>query len=335
MGEDIWPLTGEGPTSRHFAAGELNAGVYEPLLSLAPDYTVRPGLAERWELIEPATWRFHLRPDVTFHDGRPFGADDVVWSWTGRDAMLRSVAATLDTVVKVDDLTVDFVSTEPNLRLPEQLVHPEGPIVPRDAHNDSTPPVGTGPFRVLDYQPRRQVVVERFERYWGPAARAQRLTFRFLPDPALRLEALRAGEVDVVAGLPREAAASVEVDPRFSVVRAAPGATHVLSFNPAGPYAADRAVREAVSLAIDRSRYVAEALGGNGEPGRWTAPPAVLGAEARSVAPSPFDPDRARRVLGEAAGNRARTASGEAAPGASTWSWPAARPRPRPGWLCW
>jgi peptide/nickel transport system substrate-binding protein len=300
VGEDIWPLTGQGATARHFAAGELNAGVYEPLVSLAPDYTVRPGLAERWEMVGPATWRFHLRANVIWHDGRRFGADDVVWSWTGREALLRSVSGTLQSVTKVDDLTVDFVSTSPNLRLPEQLVHPEGPIVPKDAHNDAEPPVGTGPFKVVEYQARRQLVVERFDGYWGPKARAERLTFRFMPDPEVRLEALRSGEVDMVTGLPREAAASVESDGRFQVVRAPAGLTQVLTFNTSGQFAADRAIREAVSLAVDRPRYVAEVLGGNGEPGRWMSPPAVLGAAASSVAPPAFDPGRARQVLDDA-----------------------------------
>jgi peptide/nickel transport system substrate-binding protein len=300
VGEDIWPLTGEGPSSKHFAAGELNVGVYEPLLSLAPDYSVRPGLAERWELVGPTTWRFHLRPGVRWHDGRPFGADDVVWSWTGRQFLPRAITGALDRVVKIDDLTVDFVTTAPNLRLPEQLVHPEGPIVPKDGHNDSTPPVGTGPFKVVDYQPRRQVVVERYDGYWGTKAAAERLTFRFMPDAELRLEALRSGEVDVITGLPRDRAASVEADPRFAVVKTQPGATQVLSFNAASSVAAERPVREAVALTVDRSRYVAEILGGNGEPGRWMSPPAVLGAAASSVDPLPFDPDKARQLLDDA-----------------------------------
>jgi peptide/nickel transport system substrate-binding protein len=300
VGEDIWPLTGEGPSAKHFAAGELNVGVYEPLLSLAPDFTPRPGLAERWELVGPATWRFHLRPGVRFHDGQSFGADDVVWSWTGRQFLPRVVSATLDRVVKVDDLTVDFVTTSPNLRLPEQLVHPEGPIVPKDGHNDSTPPVGTGPFKVVDYQPRRQVVVERFDGYWGAKALARRLTFRFTPDAEARLEALREGDVDMITGLPREAAASVEADRRFTVVRARPGATQVLSFGAGSSVGAERPVREAVSLAVDRNRYVAEVLGGNGEPGRWMSPPAVLGAAASSVDPLAFDAAKARQLLDDA-----------------------------------
>ena len=298
MGEDIWPLTGQGPTSRRFAAGELNVGVYEPLVSLGHDLSLRPGLAERWELVSPTAWRFYLRANVTFHDGRRFGADDVVWSWS-REPLIRSVAGSLERVVKVDDLTVDFVLSAPNLRLPEQLVHPEGPIVPRNSHNDAEPPVGTGPFRVVEYQARRQVVVERFDGYWGAKARAQRVTFKFIPDADVRLEALRGGEIDMMTGVPRAMAASIEKE-GFSLVRAPPGAIQVLSFNTSGPLAEERAVRQAVSLAVDRGRYVADVLGGHGEPGRWMSPPAVLGAAASSVDPPVFDPARARRILDEA-----------------------------------
>lgn len=300
VGEDIWPLTGRGPTSRHFAAGELNVGVYEPLLSLGSDYTVRPGLAERWELTGPNVWRFHLRAGVRFHDGRPLTADDVVWSWTGREALIRSVSATLESVLKVDDLTVDFVSSSPNLRLPEQLVHPEGPIVPNGAHNDSTPPIGTGPWKVVDYRPRRQVEVERFEGYWGAKPGPQRLVFRFLPDPELRVLALEKGEVDLVTGPPPGAVARIEAGPELHAVKARPGATQVLSFRATGPLGADRTVRQAVAMAVDRTRYVAEVLHGNGQPGRWTTPPSVLGPSAELVPPPTFDPERARRLLDDA-----------------------------------
>lgn len=315
VGEDIWPLTGVGPSSHHFAAGELNVGVYEPLVSLAPDFTVRPGLAERWEQLDGGAWRFHLRPGVTFHDGRPFGADDVVWSWTSRVGYPRSVTSVLGpgTVVKVDDRTVDFRPTTPDSRLPEQLVHPEGPIVPSGGHNDADPPVGTGPYRVVEYRPRQRVVLDRYPQYWGPKATVPRLTFLFMPEPADRVKALRSGAVDVAA-LPNEDAADLIGEPGIRVVRAPLGAVQQLSFNvtaraggtttpstPPSEVAGDPAVRQAVSLALDRQAYVAEVLGGSGEPGRWMAPSAVLGDSAGLVPAPVHDLAQAVQVL-EAAG---------------------------------
>lgn len=296
VGEDIWPLTGTGPSSKAFAAGDLSVNVYEPLVTLGSDYTVKPGLAERWELVDPLTWRFHLRHGVTFHDGRPFTADDVVWSWTGRQFLPTAVTATLTTVTKVDDFTVDFVSSTPNLRLPDQLVHPEGPIVPKGSNNDAVPPVGTGPYRVVDYQPHHQVTVERYDGYWGEKAKEPRLTFEFMPDPMARVDALRSGAVDMVAGLPAEDAASVEADPRFHLVEAKPGATQSLSMSTAGVLA-DATLREAIGLAVDRAAYVSNVLHGHGQPGRWMAPAQVLGTSASLVDPPRFDPDAARRLL--------------------------------------
>lgn len=297
-GEDIWPLTGQGPSSKHFAAGELNAGVYEPLVALGRDFIPQPGLAERWELVEPTRWRFHLRHDVRFHDGRPFTAEDVVWSWTGRQFLPTAVSNTLSTVIKVDEHTVDFVVNAPNVRLPEQLVHPEGPIVPRAGHNDATPPVGTGPFRVVEYRPRLRLVLEPFDGYWGEKPHIRRLTFLFIPEPEARLEALEEGAVDVIVHVPGDLAARIEVEGRFRLVRAPLGATLSLSFNanalPEAP------LRQAVALALDRAAFLANIGGGSGVRGQWMSPPAVLGASAGDVEPVPYDPARARAVLDEA-----------------------------------
>lgn len=307
VGEDIWPLTGQGPTAKHFSAGELSAEVFEPLVSLGPDHSVRPGLAERWEPVEGG-WRFHLRAGVTFHDGRPLTADDVVWSWSERELYPSSVRSSLAPVgvVAVAERTVEFRTLAPDNRLPEKLAHPEGPIVARDCHNDSAPPVGTGPYRVVDYRPRQRLMVEAYPGYWGPAPSVARLTFVFMPDPASRLEALRNGTVDVAANLPGAVLAGAELGPGIQVIRAPAGAVQTLTFNPgggtAGPGpAADAAVRRAVALSLDRHRYVASVLGGEGEPGRWMTPPTVLGAAADLVTAPTFD-RAAAQVLLEAAG---------------------------------
>ncbi len=120
-------------------------------------------MAERWELVNDAkTWRFHLRRGVQFHDGRPFGADDVVWTWGVRQLegkTLGTVANTLgpESVRKVDDFTVDFTPTVANLRIPEQIVHPEGAIVPKGNHNDSTPPAEPARSRSSVTRPSRRL----------------------------------------------------------------------------------------------------------------------------------------------------------------------------------
>ncbi|MDQ3432910.1 MAG: ABC transporter substrate-binding protein [Actinomycetota bacterium] len=308
-GEDTWPAQGTGAESTTFAY-PLNVNVYEPLIYLGSDYTLRPGLAESWEFVDGKTWRFHLRKGVTFHDGSEFDADDVMWSWAERQMEGQTLSTVTNTlgpksVQKVDQYTVDFTPKVTNLRLTEQIVHPEGAIVPEGKHFDSEPAVGTGPFKVIEYKAGQNVAVERNEDYWGEKPKAKRLDIRFLPDPQTRIEALQARSVDFVVDLPATATSAIESDPSLKVVRSPVGRNQLIYINITGekPHdlGAEPAVREAVAVAIDRQSYVDVAFEGNAEPGRWMAPPFALGDSADIVQPVPYDPDRAREVL-DAAG---------------------------------
>ena len=200
-GEDTWQSEGgpAGVKSRYFAY-PLNLNVYEPLIYLASDFSLKPGLAERWELVnDNKTWRFHLRRNVKFHDGSAFDAEDVMWSWAVRQIEGQptgTVVATLrsaDAIKKVDDFTVDFTPVVTNLRLPEQIVHPGGGIVKRGTHMSDVANNGTGPFRMVSYNPHQNAVVERFDGYSCDKPKVRSISARFLPDPQTRVQALRAG----------------------------------------------------------------------------------------------------------------------------------------------
>jgi peptide/nickel transport system substrate-binding protein len=308
-GEDQWPVQGTGPKSTTFAY-PLNVNVYEPLIYLASDFSLQPGLALSWELIAPSTWRFHLRRGVKFHDGSSMTADDVVWTWGKRQQQgmtLGTVSATLgpNSVQKVDDYTVDFVTVTPNLRLPEQIVHPEGAIVPNGKNFDSSPPVGTGPFQVADYSPNQSVTLNRFEQYWGTKPKARQLAVRFLADDATRVQALQSGQVDFILDIPPQSVSTVKSTPQYHVVSAKAGENQLIYIDKSGqpPHdlGADPAIRQAVSMSIDRNAYVSTAFDGNADPGRWMAPQALLGPYANLVASVPYDPKTAGRVL-DAAG---------------------------------
>ena len=305
--EDTWPVQGQGVKSTTFAY-PLNVNVFEPLIYLASDYTLKPGLATSWDLIQPATWRFHLRHGVTFHDGKALTADDVMWTWAERQLQgqtLSTVTSTLgpDSVRKVDDFTVDFTLKVPNLRLPEQIVHPEGAIVERGKNFDTLQDGGTGPFKVTDYKPGQTVDLDRFDGYWGPKPKVKHMSVRFLPDPQTRVQALRSGQVDfVVDAAPTEVQSLSSAG--YRVVKARPGKNQLIYVNKQGnaPHdlGADPAVRQAVSLAIDRKAYVSTVFEGNADPGRWMAPQSVLGKAADLVKPVPFDAVRSQSVLDQA-----------------------------------
>ena len=309
--EDTWPGEGEKEKSKLFAY-PLNMNVFEPLIYLGSDYSLKPGLAERWELIQPNTWRFHIRKGVKFHDGSPLTADDVVWTWGDRQLKgqaLSTVTNTLDanSVKKIDEFTVDITPKVPNLRLPEQIVHPNGSIMPKGKHPDEPGTPGTGPFKVVEYRRADSATFERNEAYWGEKPKVKRIVVRFLPDPQARIQALKAGDVDFIKDAPPDAVRSLE-SAGLTVVRSKPGRNQMfyLYRNGKAPndLLTDKSIRQAVSLSIDRKTYAETVFDGNADPGRAMAPASILGKFAELVAAPVYDPAKAKSVL-DAAGWKA------------------------------
>jgi len=270
----------------------VNANVYETLVRLTPDFRVAPQLATRWQLRSRNTWRFHLRPGVRMHDGTTLTAAAVVWT-------MRRIARGgggpmgigASSVRVLDDTTLDITPTRPGRRLVEQLANPDWSIM-APGSDSAAPPVGTGPFRFVEYARGDHLTVERFDEYWGDRARLRRLTFRFLPDPNARLLALRAGDVQVASDLPREAARAARMLPDIAVATSAVGGYEALYVTEPRP-----AIRRAIVYALDRPRLVEAAWRGTAEPAQLLGPAELLGRSAELVAGARSDPRRARRLL--------------------------------------
>ncbi|MBA3495996.1 MAG: ABC transporter substrate-binding protein [Gemmatimonadales bacterium] len=286
----------------------LNTNVAEPLVQLTSDFHVQPLLATRWEYRGANTWRFFLRPGVRFHDGQ------VLTSRAVKESLLQVVNARqgysfLDehSFRLPNDTTVEITPTEPNLRLPEQLVHPNYSIF-APGTNPGVRPVGTGPFRFIAYRPNDRIRVARNDSYWGERAILDRITFRFFPDATTRVLALTAGEVDLIVDLPREQVGTIVRRPDLRVARASPGLILALQVNSHGrePHGllADRRLRHAIGLAIDRGGLVRQVWGGEADTVQNMTVPQVLGAFADSVRGFPFDPRAAADVLERAGWTR-------------------------------
>ncbi len=241
----------------------VNANVYETLVRLTPDFSVAPQLATRWQLRSRNTWRFHLRQGVRMHDGTTLTAAAVVWTMqriarAGGGPMGIGQAS----VRVIDDTTLDITPTRPARRLVEQLANPDWSIMAPGP--DSAPrPVGTGPFRFVEYARGDHLTVERFDEYWGDRARLRRLTFRFLPDANARLLALRAGAVHVASDLPREAARAARLLPDIAVATSPVGGYEALYVNQQSS-----AIRRAIVYALDRPRLAEAAWRGTVDPRR-------------------------------------------------------------------
>ena len=294
--------------------GGANASIFESLVTLGSDFKAVPLLATSWEFRGPNTWRFALRRGVTFHDGAPFDARAVVYMvdemWSKNPGAANLLSLTAGSAARVDDFTVDLTPSNPNRRLPEQLVHPQyGIQAPGTFAGAGTAatntPTGTGPFRFSSYRKDDALQVERFDGYWGAKPRAQSMMFRFIPDSNARVLALKAGQVDAMYDFPREQAARFANDNDIAIVRSQVGAYDALLLNLRGPTAPydilkDDKVRQAVALAVDKDTIVTNVWKGNAEVMSTLIPVPLLGPHASLVKGYPFDRARARRLLDEA-----------------------------------
>lgn len=292
----------EGPEA-NVGMYPTNANVFETLVRMTPDYELEPMLAESWEFVEPNTWRFQLRTDVTFHDGSPLTAQDVVHTMSRvAEAGGGTLRIDEDSTVAVDEHTVEITPTVENRRLVEQLVHPEHSII-KDGTAVADEQTGTGPFQMVEYAQQEHVIVERFEDYWGEAPALERITFRFLPDPNARRLALEAGDVDLVLEIPGEMAGPVEQTGAVlaeTPVGAYEAAYLNISEDTAHPALLEADVRRAIEHAIDRQSLVDSVFEGFAEAEQTMIPSRLLGDAASEIDGHSYDPDQAAQLLDDA-----------------------------------
>ena len=175
--------TTEGGQASLGVAGP-NTNIFETLLYMGPKFEIKPMLAERWEFRAPNTFRFFIRRGVKFHDGQPLNAQAVKVGVFDRAAAAGGLTlkAGPDSTSVVDEYTLDFTPRIANLRVFEQIVHASYPVI-APGSDVGKKPVGTGPFRFVEYVAKERIVVDRNPDYWGTPATLEKLTFRFYPTP--------------------------------------------------------------------------------------------------------------------------------------------------------
>jgi peptide/nickel transport system substrate-binding protein len=287
------------------AASTVEGLLYDGLLDNDPRGDLVPDLAAAWETLDGGRrYRFHLRPGVRFHDGRPLTATDVVWTYRsivdGTVATPKRAAFDpLRRVVAVDPRTVDFHLAEPFASFPIELTLG---IVPAGALPEelAVRPVGTGPFRFAARRPDRLDLVA-WDGHHAGRPHLDRLALKEVPDATVRTLELMDGAVQlVVDDLPPDVVPRFRADPAYRVVEAASGDYAYLGFNLRDPALADPRVRRAIAHAIDRERLVATLWRGLGLVSETLLPPGHW-ARDDTLPRIPHDPAAARRLL-DAAG---------------------------------
>lgn len=275
-----------------------------------------PGLAESHRVVNDTTWQFKLRKGVKFHNGEDFNAEAVKFSIDrvlnpDQKSPSRGLVALIDRVEIVDPLTVNIVTKKPMPMLRERFTAPgftgTVPMVPPRYVKEkgdqlfATSPVGTGPFRVARWVKGESIELEANPGYWGGAPKIKSVVLKAIPEPATRVAALLAGEVDIVAQVPPDAVDSIKRDPRYRISETdVDGIPPHVQFNTirGGPLA-DQRVRHALALSVDMDLVVKRLLRGHGVVRAMPLDPRAFGYNS-NLSPRKPDLERAKRLLADA-----------------------------------
>jgi peptide/nickel transport system substrate-binding protein len=290
--------------------------IVEPLVQTTTKGTFQPHLAAQMEVRGGRHFIFHLRRNVTFHDGRPLTSTDVKYTLDkliGRNPpseLLKIELADIEEVRAPNEQTIELVLRRPNQLLPAVLS--EIGILPAHLYGRfglrnpklNWLPVGTGPFRAADRRDKDSVLLERYDKYWGQAPRVSRILFRAIPGPARALSALRNDDLDILPSLypgyyPEQVAAQ-RLKERYRVLRIHPYVARLMLFNHRNKVLKDRRVRLALGRLADRDRMIRTVRHDLGQVLSAPLWPLSRWYDA-SIHPSAYDRPGALRLL-EAAG---------------------------------
>jgi peptide/nickel transport system substrate-binding protein len=267
-----------------------------------------PWLATGWTQVDDETLEVTLRDDVFFHNDAKLTADDVKYTFERSmqgDARLGVTGIyQLKEMVAVDETTVRFITDGPSGKLVTQLSAPKSSIVPAAYHQEvgyevfQSAPIGTGPYKLVEFVPDSHLAFERHEQYFAGLPAAKRVRESAIPEVSTRIAALLNGEVDLILDLPPDQVPTIEAGGEFKIDSTSP--LNVNNFDIIGlnPPMDKKGVRQAMSLAIDRGLIVEQLLLGNGlHPGGLQSIYDPLYTER---APLAYDPERAKALLAEA-----------------------------------
>ncbi len=267
-----------------------------------------PGLARSWERIDETTIEVVLRDDVVFHDGSPLTAEDVAFTFErtlqGDPELSATGRFPIAEIEVLDRHRLRFVTETPDGAFELRLTKHEASIVPKAYLERVGPqrfqrePVGTGPYRVVEFVPDQRIVLEANEQYFEGRPAADRVVVVAIPEVGTRVAALLNGEIDILVDLPPDQVAVVEQAGGFRVDSFSPLNANYLIVNGLKPPTDKAEIRQALSLAIDRQAIVEQLFGGHGlVPGSVQSIFDPLYVERPPLA---YDPERARQLLDQA-----------------------------------
>lgn len=304
--------------------------VYEPLVARDQNLKLVPGLATSWKQTSPSVWRFELRKGVKFHDGAPFTADDVLFTFaraSGEGSDMKSYTNDVKDVRKVNDFTVDIETKGPFPILPDVLSLLFIMNKKWAEDNQATRPVdrrkgvenaasfranGTGPFRLRERQPNVKTSFVRNGSYWGKIeGNVVNVEYTPIGNDSTRVAALLSGQVDVIEPVPLQDVARINASGKSKVMQGPELRTIFLgmdqkrdellysSVKGKNPFK-DKRVRQAFYQAIDINGIQRTVMRGASKPMALMVGPGINGFDNAMNNRLPYDPDAAKKLLADA-----------------------------------
>ncbi len=305
----------------------LHRHVFEPLIAVDANGRLTPALATSWKALNDTTWEFKLRKNVKFHDGTPFTAEDVLFTFK-RIPNVPNSPSSFATFTKpivearaVDPHTLVLKTASPHVLLPSDLTSVRivsklhGEKAGTEDYNAGRAAIGTGPYKYAEYVPNQRVVLKANYGYWGGEEPWDRITFKMLPSPAARVAALMSGDVQMIESVPTADIAKISADPRFNVVDKVSNRiiyVHLHQSSDKPPFTAakdgrpleknpykDARVRRALSMAINRDAIAERIMEKRAVPAGQLLADSFFGT-SRKLRPPKYDPEGAKKLLAEA-----------------------------------
>ena len=283
------------------------ASIYETLVYLDEKIEIQPRLATSWEVSEDAkVWTFKLREGVKFHDGTPFNAEAVKFTFERhtKDKPF-AVGVEIQNIEVVDDYTVKFHLKEPFVPLLSELTRTRSSIISPTAvvEGEDFKPIGTGPFVFEEWVKEEKIVLSRNDAYWGEAQPLSRVTFKIIPDAHTRVMAFEAGDIDILGigfgSIPPEEIPRLGNDPGVQLVSRLSTNTVWLALNQENKFLEDLKVRQAINYAVDAENILEHIVEGAGEVAVAPWSPLNIFGTAPNLKLPGYNPDKAQKLLAE------------------------------------
>lgn len=303
----------------------LLSHIFERLVETDASNKLVPGLAESWKVIDGNIWEFKLRANVKWHDGSPFTADDVIFTFERAPNVPNSPSSFSSstkgkTLKKIDDLTLQIATAGPYPLMPNDLSNvmivsrKSGEGAKTEDYNSGKAAVGTGPYKFGAFVPGDRIEIVKNADYWGAKAPYDKVTFKPIKAGPARVAALLAGDVDIVEDVPTADIERLKKEPKIALSQGPSRRViyfHMDRYREETPFIKgkdgaavknplnDKRVRQALSKAVNRDAIVSRVMEGVAIPGSQFMAEQFFGT-SKSLKPVTYDLDGAKKLLADA-----------------------------------